>query len=651
MADLKISALPASSTPLAGTEILPIVQSATTKQVSVANLTAGRAVSALSLTSTNDATLSGLTVGRGGGADATNTAVGSGALAATNTGGGNTGVGVNALNANLGGIGNTASGLNALVGNTSGNYNVASGYLALSGNLSGGNNIGIGYSALSTGTANSNNVGIGYEALKVTSGSTNTAIGYQSGIAMTTGTKNVILGSYSGNTGTLDIRINNNNIVLSDGDGNVRAWWDNANARFYGTLLATGITNSALTSGRVTYAGTSGVLQDSANLLYSGGDLTVYGINVGRGASAVATNTVLGATSLTANTTGLSLTAVGYESMFSNLTGVSNSGFGRATLYSNQSGSYNTSVGQSSLFLNVSGGKNTAIGYTALFNNTVSNNTAVGYEAGYTNSTGGDNTFVGYGAGFTSNANNANAGNTCIGSSSGYSLTTGIGNTFIGGNNPTGYPAGFFVTQGSKNVVIGGYGGNNNGLDIRIANNYIVVADGDGNRQITMAEGQTLALDSAVPNAGTGITFPATQSASSNANTLDDYEEGTWPATFVTDGGSVTTSATIRYGFYTKIGNQVTVTCQVAATAISSPTGGLYIVTLPFVSSSTIGMDFSVSVSGNNFGALAATALVGNIPANSSYIQINSYSAGAQSLMATNLTATSTVTITATYFV
>jgi hypothetical protein len=50
MADLKISALTASTTPLTGTEVLPIVQSSTTKQVSVANLTAGRAVSATSLT-------------------------------------------------------------------------------------------------------------------------------------------------------------------------------------------------------------------------------------------------------------------------------------------------------------------------------------------------------------------------------------------------------------------------------------------------------------------------------------------------------------------------------------------------------------------------------------------------------------------------
>lgn len=52
MADTKISALPASTTPLAGTEVLPIVQSSATKQVSVANLTAGRAISATQITLT-----------------------------------------------------------------------------------------------------------------------------------------------------------------------------------------------------------------------------------------------------------------------------------------------------------------------------------------------------------------------------------------------------------------------------------------------------------------------------------------------------------------------------------------------------------------------------------------------------------------------
>lgn len=49
MADVKISALPAATTPLAGTEVLPIVQSGVTDKVTVANLTAGRTVAAATL--------------------------------------------------------------------------------------------------------------------------------------------------------------------------------------------------------------------------------------------------------------------------------------------------------------------------------------------------------------------------------------------------------------------------------------------------------------------------------------------------------------------------------------------------------------------------------------------------------------------------
>lgn len=59
MADLKISQLPAATTPLAGSEVLPIVQGGSTVQVSVNNLTTGKAVSALSVSAT---TVTGTTV-------------------------------------------------------------------------------------------------------------------------------------------------------------------------------------------------------------------------------------------------------------------------------------------------------------------------------------------------------------------------------------------------------------------------------------------------------------------------------------------------------------------------------------------------------------------------------------------------------------
>jgi len=63
MADLKISALPASTTPLAGTEVVPLVQSSTTKNVSVANLTAGRTVSMSKIISGNTNAATSFTAG------------------------------------------------------------------------------------------------------------------------------------------------------------------------------------------------------------------------------------------------------------------------------------------------------------------------------------------------------------------------------------------------------------------------------------------------------------------------------------------------------------------------------------------------------------------------------------------------------------
>jgi hypothetical protein len=59
MANVKISVLPASTTPLAGTEVLPIVQGGVTKQVSVADLTAGRSVSASEQTLSGNLNFSG----------------------------------------------------------------------------------------------------------------------------------------------------------------------------------------------------------------------------------------------------------------------------------------------------------------------------------------------------------------------------------------------------------------------------------------------------------------------------------------------------------------------------------------------------------------------------------------------------------------
>jgi hypothetical protein len=177
MADVKISGLPASTTPLAGTEVLPIVQGGQTRQVSVANLTAARATSALSFTSTNDSFISGLRVGKGAGAISGNTVVGSNALISNTTGGANTAVGDQAL-----------------ILNTTGGNNTAIGWIALYANSTGANNTAIGLNVLSSSTTASANTAIGVRSLNATTASNNTAIGYQAGSTATTGSNNAFFG-------------------------------------------------------------------------------------------------------------------------------------------------------------------------------------------------------------------------------------------------------------------------------------------------------------------------------------------------------------------------------------------------------------------------------------------------------------------------
>ena len=92
----------------------------------------------------------------------------------------------------------------------------------------------------------------------------------------------------------------------------------------------TAVTNSALTSGRVTYAGTAGVLQDDADFTFNGttvtmaNDASISGLTVGKGGGAVSTNTVAGIGAFAANTTGADSVAVGRLALRLNTTGIQN---------------------------------------------------------------------------------------------------------------------------------------------------------------------------------------------------------------------------------------------------------------------------------------------------------------------------------------
>ena len=99
---------------------------------------------------------------------------------------------------------------------------------------------------------------------------------------------------------------------------------------------------------------------------------------------------------------------------------------------------------------------------------------------------------------------------------------------------------------------------------------------------MTLNANGVLALQGASTSAnGVGITFPATQSASSDANTLDDYEEGTWTPAL---GGTWTSNPTGLSGHYTKIGRLVTVYLDFNNGTKASSISG-YFTGLPFTTS------------------------------------------------------------------
>jgi hypothetical protein len=98
----------------------------------------------------------------------------------------------------------------------------------------------------------------------------------------------------------------------------------------------------------------------------------------------------------------------------------------------------------------------------------------------------------------------------------------------------------------------------------------------------------TIGVGGATPSAsGAGITFPATQSASSDANTLDDYEEGTWTPAMTFSGGNTGIVYTSQIGRYTKIGNMVSVFMSIGLSSKGSSTGGLSFGGFPFSSVNT----------------------------------------------------------------
>jgi trimeric autotransporter adhesin len=271
------------------------------------------------ITAGKDASINGLTLGKGNNNQLRNTALGVNALMSNSISTGNVplktvddfyaldnvGIGYNALSSNTTGWQNTAIGSSALTSNTTGDSNIAIGLMTLKNNTSGGGNIALGTKALTSMVSGYGHIAIGFNSLQNSiANNDNLAIGNYSQSNNTTGKENVALGSYS---------LFNN---------------------------TTGFGNTAI--GHKAAYTTQNVLTNAPD-----------------------GNTTIGLESLYLNTSGDYNTVLGYQA-----------------LYNNTEAGYNTAIGSEALKTNITGGNNTAIGYQAdVSSAALSNATAIGNSA------------------------------------------------------------------------------------------------------------------------------------------------------------------------------------------------------------------------------------------------------------------------------
>ena len=156
-----------------------------------------------SLTTANDATINGLTVGKGLASVSQNTAFGVTALASNTSGNAVTAIGYQAGNAN------TDSSHNTYIGNQSGRI------------ATGANNTFVGSGTGQANIGGAQNTFLGtFAGYDVTTGTYNTLVGYNVGRGLTTGNYNTIIG---GDVTGLSTSLSNT-IILADGQGNQRLY-------------------------------------------------------------------------------------------------------------------------------------------------------------------------------------------------------------------------------------------------------------------------------------------------------------------------------------------------------------------------------------------------------------------------------------------
>ena len=378
------------------------------------------------LSSTSDATINGQTVGKGGGAVATNTAGGFSSLAANTSGATNVAVGYQTLNANTTGAANVAVGSQALLVNTAGSSNTAIGNTALAAHTI-SNTVAVGNGAMNKNTTGDFNTAVGFQTMfNNLTGRQNAAFGYLAMIANTTGAQNAAFGYLSLSSNTTGAQnaaigytaLNSNttgsyNTGVGGGDVGGFAPLNYNTTGGLNTAVGAGALTFNTTSSSLTAVGYNALRYNTTNVATLGAvtggtgytDGTYAGVVMTRSSGSTAftypTATIVVAGGVVSTVT-VTSSGIGFKDTTTVLTapaasiGGTGSGF-TVPVATLKNGTLNTAFGQDAL-LNLTTASNcTAIGHTSgSAITTGNNNTVLGYQAGNTLTTGANNTLVGY---------------------------------------------------------------------------------------------------------------------------------------------------------------------------------------------------------------------------------------------------------------
>jgi hypothetical protein len=158
----------------------------------------------------------------------------------------------------------------------------------------------------------------------------------------------------------------------------------------------------------------------------------------------------------------------------------------------------------------------------------------------------------------------------------------------------------------------------------------------------------TIGVGNATPStSGAGITFPATQSASSDANTLDDYEEGSFTPTIAGTSTAGSGTYSLQQGTYTKVGRAVSFRIYIAWSAHTG-TGNMAIESLPFTVSGHAAVAFGF-VSGVTL--TASNYLIGYADSGTTKITLLQTPTGGGSASNVALDTSADIMVAGTYFV